>query len=160
MGLELNHKNLLLWFAKHYTTQEGRAFNNGPGDQSSIPGRVIPKTIKNGTTCSTISIIRYVSRVKWSNQRKWVAPSSKHRCSSIWKESLRVTLDYSRTLYSTRLCIWSLLHLYVSTFIYYHHHRHQVGLISRSSVNLSLSRHTSLSSIGPVWSARMPSVST
>ena len=27
----------------------GRVFANEPGDQSSIPGRVIPKDIKNGT---------------------------------------------------------------------------------------------------------------
>ena len=28
-----------------------RAFANDPGDQGSIPGRVIPKTQKNGTWC-------------------------------------------------------------------------------------------------------------
>ena len=28
---------------------EGRVFTNGPGDLGSIPGRVIPKTLKNGT---------------------------------------------------------------------------------------------------------------
>ena len=26
-----------------------RVFANGPGDLGSIPGRVIPKTLKNGT---------------------------------------------------------------------------------------------------------------
>ena len=26
-----------------------RVFANGPGDMGSIPGRVIPKTLKNGT---------------------------------------------------------------------------------------------------------------
>ena len=29
--------------------QVGSVFANGPGDQGSIPGRVIPKTLKNGT---------------------------------------------------------------------------------------------------------------
>ena len=28
-----------------------RVFANSPGDQGSIPGRVIPKTKKNGTWC-------------------------------------------------------------------------------------------------------------
>ena len=28
---------------------EGRVFANDPGDLDSIPGRVIPKTLKNGT---------------------------------------------------------------------------------------------------------------
>ena len=27
----------------------GSAFANGPGDRGSIPGQVIPKTLKNGT---------------------------------------------------------------------------------------------------------------
>ena len=29
--------------------QVGRVFANGPGDLGSIPGRIMPKTIKNGT---------------------------------------------------------------------------------------------------------------
>ena len=49
--------------------------------------------------CLTLSIIRYVSRVKWSNPGKEVAPSPTPRCSSYWKGSLRVALDYSRQLY-------------------------------------------------------------
>ena len=48
----------------------------------------------------TLSDIRLVSRVKWSNLGKGVAPSLTPRCSSYWKGSLRVTLDYSHQLYS------------------------------------------------------------
>ena len=46
-----------------------RVFANGPGDLGSIPGRVIPKTLKWYLIppCLTLSIIRYGSRVKWSN---------------------------------------------------------------------------------------------
>ena len=29
----------------------GKVFSNGPGDQGSIPGQVIPKTQKNSTSC-------------------------------------------------------------------------------------------------------------
>ena len=49
--------------------------------------------------CLTLSNIRYVSRVKWSNLGKGVAPSPTHWCSSYWKGSLLVTLDYDRQLY-------------------------------------------------------------
>ena len=47
--------------------------------------------------CLTLSIIRYGSRVKWSNPWKGAAASS--WCSSYRKGNLRVALDYSRQLY-------------------------------------------------------------
>ena len=50
-------------------------------------------------TCLTLSDIRYVSRVNWSNPGKRVAPSPTSRCSSYWKWSLLVALDYGRQLY-------------------------------------------------------------
>ena len=70
-------------------------FATGPGDLRSIPGRVIPKTLKwyLMLPCLALSNIRYVSRVKWSNPGKRVAPSAKPRCSSYRKGSLRVALD-------------------------------------------------------------------
>ena len=74
-------------------------FANGPGDQGSIPGRVIPKTFKKWyliPTCLTLRIIIYVSKVKWSNPRKGVAPSPTPQYSSYWKGSLQVTLNYRR----------------------------------------------------------------
>ena len=43
--------------------------------------------------------IRYVSRVKWSNPGKGVAPSPTPRCSSYWKGSFQVALDYGCQLY-------------------------------------------------------------
>ena len=49
--------------------------------------------------CLTLSIIRYGSRVKWSNPGRGVAPFPTLRCSSYWKGSLLVTLDYGRQLY-------------------------------------------------------------
>ena len=54
------------------------------------------KDTKNGTWwCPwlTLSIIRYVLRVKWSNPGNEVAPSPPPWCRSYWKVSLRVTLD-------------------------------------------------------------------
>ena len=50
-----------------------RVFANGPGDLGSIPGRVIPKTLKWNLIppCLTLSIIRYGSRVKWRQSWEW-----------------------------------------------------------------------------------------
>ena len=47
----------------------------------------------------TLSIIRYGSRVKWSNPGNGVAPSPTLQCCSFLKGRLRVTLDYGRQLY-------------------------------------------------------------
>ena len=60
--------------------------------------------------CLTLSIIRYVSRVKWSNPGKGVAPFTTPRCSSNWKGSFRVALDYGHRLYSLLVRqIWNLI---------------------------------------------------
>ena len=48
--------------------------------------------------CLTLSIIRYGSRIKWSNPGEGVAPSPTPRCSSYRKGSLQVTLDYGQQL--------------------------------------------------------------
>ena len=48
--------------------------------------------------CFTLSIIRYVSKVKWSNPGKGVAPSPTPQCSSYWKGSPQVTLNYGHQL--------------------------------------------------------------
>ena len=82
-----------------------RVFANGPGDLGSIPGRVISKTLKMVFDTSLLGTQQYkvcvtnVSRVKWSNPGEGVAPSPTSRCSSYWKGSLLVALDYSRQLY-------------------------------------------------------------
>ena len=44
--------------------------------------------------------MRYVSRVKSSNPRKGVEPSSAPLCSSYWKGSIQVPLDNGRRHYS------------------------------------------------------------
>ena len=51
--------------------------------------------------CLTLSNISYISRVKWSNPGKGVAPSPTPRCSSYRKGSLWITLDYGSQLYFT-----------------------------------------------------------
>ena len=103
-----------------------RVFANGPGDLCSIPGRVIPKTLKIVLDALALSIIRYGSRVKWSNPGKGVAPSPTPWCSSYWKGSLRVTLDYGRLLYLLpKYCktFHSSLYFISTDFSYFHHCR-------------------------------------
>ena len=69
-----------------------RVFANGPGDPRSSYQRL--KKWYLMPPCLTLSIIRYGSRVKWSNPGKGVAPFPTPWCSSYRKGSLRVTLDY------------------------------------------------------------------
>ena len=54
-----------------------RVFANGPGDLGSIPGHVIPKTLKmvRDTFLFNTQQYKVLSRVKWSNPGKGVAPS-------------------------------------------------------------------------------------
>ena len=68
--------------------------------------------------CLALSIIRYGSRVKWSNPGKGVAPSPTHWCSSYRKGSLRVTLDYGRQLYFTCTQLYSFKYSYLILRIY------------------------------------------
>ena len=49
--------------------------------------------------CLILSIIRYVSKVKWSNPGKEVASSPTPRCRSYWKGNFRVPLYYGHQLY-------------------------------------------------------------
>ena len=70
-----------------------------PGDQGSIPDRVTPKTQKMLHGTASLSIMRYWSRVKWSNPGNGIAPSLTPGCSSYWKGTIRITLDNVRQLY-------------------------------------------------------------
>ena len=96
----------------------GRVFANGPGDLGLIHGRIIPKTLKMVLDAALLNTQQCKVRIKgkveqsrerssalrntsvlWSNPGKGEEPSSTPRCSSYWKGSLLVTLDYGRKLY-------------------------------------------------------------
>ena len=52
--IKINNEKCFIWkfwpeFMKYGIGPVARVFANDPGDLGSIPGRVIPKTIKNGT---------------------------------------------------------------------------------------------------------------
>ena len=93
-----------------------RVFANGPGDLGSISGRVIPNTQKMVPDAILLNTQHYkvLSRVKWSNPGKGVAPSPTPRYSSYRKGSLRVTLDYGRQLFLLIYeCIWINMYIYI-----------------------------------------------
>ena len=81
--------------------------------------------------CLTLSVIRYGSRVKWSNPGKGVAPFPTPWSSSYRKGSLRVTLDYGHQLY-IYIYIYTHTHIYTTstsdththTYIYIYIHTH------------------------------------
>ena len=81
--------------------QVGRVFANCLRDLGSIPGYVIPKTLKMVLDTSLLNTQHYKvrSRVKWVNPRNWIAPSPTPLCNSYWKRSLLFALDYGRQLY-------------------------------------------------------------
>ena len=81
-----------------------RVFANGSeaGVQSPVESFQRLKKWYLVPPCLTLSIIRLGSRMKLSNPGNGVVPSPTPRCSSYWKGSLRVTLDYCRQLYCFR----------------------------------------------------------
>ena len=76
--------------------------------------------------CLTLSIIRYVSRVKWSNQGKGEAAFPTPRCSSYRKGSLRIGLDYSRQFYLLLFLLYLLIARATKRGIPEVEHRHQM----------------------------------
>ena len=103
-------------------------FATGPEDRGSIPGWVIPKIQKMVLDTSLLNcIIRYGSRVKWSNPGKGVMPFPTPWCSSYWKGGLLVLLGYGRQLTHTH----THTHIYIYIYIYiyksniYQHSRYQ-----------------------------------
>ena len=51
-------------FENRLISLKGRVFANGPGDLGSIPGRVIPKTLKMIPDTSLLNPQRYKVRIK------------------------------------------------------------------------------------------------
>ena len=99
--------------------------------------------------CLTLSIIRYVLRVKWSNPSKGVVPFPTPVCSSYWKGSFQVALTVVNFTY------------YIYVWKQYHH---QAVLMVRSPLTLSVSSLclslSSLSFLVPGWFSKLHPVST
>ena len=75
-------------------------------------------------SCLTLSLIRYVSRGKWTNPGKGIAPFLTPWYSSSRKENLRVTLDYVFYDYHRLSINYTLFNTYIYIYIYTHTHIH------------------------------------
>ena len=71
-----------------------RVFANGPGDLGSIPGHVIPKTLKMVLDTSLLNTQRYKVHIKGKVEQSRERSSTSHtpRCRSYWKGSLLVAM--------------------------------------------------------------------
>ena len=108
---QISEKNLRVLLCPKYVASvyktsrliglEGRVFANGPETSVQSQVRSYQRLLKWHLIllCLTLSIIRYVSWVKWSNLGEGVAPFPTTRCSSYWKGSLQVALDNGHQLY-------------------------------------------------------------
>ena len=54
----------------------GRVFTNGPGDLRSIPGQVIPKTLKMVLDTSLLNTQQYKVRIKGKVEQFWERSSA------------------------------------------------------------------------------------
>ena len=83
-----------------------RVLANGPRDQGSTQVESYQRLKKwyLMLPCLTLSIIRYGSKVKWSNPGNGVVPSPTAQCSSYWKGSLRIALNYGRQQCQSHPC--------------------------------------------------------
>ena len=54
----------------------GRVFANGPGDLGSIPGRVIPKTLKMVLDTSLLNTEQYKVSIKGKVEQSWKRSSA------------------------------------------------------------------------------------
>ena len=89
----------------------GRVFANGPWDQVSVASYQNLKKWYLISPCLTLSIIRYISRVEWSNQGG-VAPSPTSRCSSICKGSIGLQSPILLTYRHLHILIWFPTYIY------------------------------------------------
>ena len=55
---------------------EGKVFANGPGDLGSIPGRIIPKTLKIALNTSLLNTQQYQVRIKGKVEQSWERSSA------------------------------------------------------------------------------------
>ena len=98
-----------------------RVFTNGLGDLGSIPGHVIPKTLKMVLDTSLLNTQQYKLRIKGKVEqfRERVVPSLTPRCRSYWKGSFLVAIDYGCQLYNfilTKKILFSLRNIELFSF--------------------------------------------
>ena len=84
----------------------GRVFTNGLV-QSQVKSYQRLKKWYLISPCLTLSIVRYISRIKWSNLRKGVVPFPTPQCSNYWKrDPSGHPWLWSPTLLTLYICIY------------------------------------------------------
>ena len=92
----------------------GRVFANGLRDRSSITGQVIAKTQKM-VLAALLNTHNYKVWIKGKVEQFSATPW----CSSKWKGSLQIALDYSRQFYLyIYIYIYTHIIIYVCVYIY------------------------------------------
>ena len=93
----------------------GRVFANGceTDVQSQVESYQELKKCFLIHSCLTLSIIRYLSRVKCNGE----APSPSPQCSGLWKGSLQVALDDGRQFYFTYCLVMLHFHFTYNLFL-------------------------------------------
>ena len=86
---------LLVWYQSIGLVVEPLPMARETGVQSQVESYQRLKKQYLIPPCLTLSIIRYISTVKWSNPGKGVMPSVTPRCSSYLKGSFQVAIDYN-----------------------------------------------------------------
>ena len=78
LQVALDYNRLIYLHINQLIGLVGTAFANGPGDQGSIPGRVIPKTLKMVHDTSLLNTQQYKvhikGKVKQSEERSSILP--------------------------------------------------------------------------------------
>ena len=71
MTLKKNNHYKIKWFGFCFRVFYFRVFANGPGDLGSIPGRVIPKTLKMVLDTNLLNTQHYKVRFKGKVEQSW-----------------------------------------------------------------------------------------
>ena len=90
--------HLYHWVLSQSVLKAVKLINYDPGYRSLIQSHTKDLKKKLARDASLLNNQYYKVWIigKWSNRRKWVTPSPTPPCSSYWKGSLRVSLDYGR----------------------------------------------------------------
>ena len=132
----------------------GRVFANGPGDLGSIPGRIIPKTLKIVLDTSLLNTQQYKicikGKVEKSRERNITLPTP--WCRSYCKGNLLVALDYSCQLLSIQK-----EYLKLNKPLLCRNNNNNGMLLAQ--ISLTLSPDSSLLSIAFGWSSMLHHVS-
>ena len=108
---------VFLWIFIYLSGTVGRVFASGPGDLGSIPGRVIPKTLKMVLDTSLLNTQQYKVRIKGKVEHLGVVAMEKGAFGLPSTTVTNFTLLYISVIISIYIYIYTYLHIYISIYI-------------------------------------------